>query len=104
LILTEIGVFVNTTGNAKKVISTAIGLTILGAAMLIFADAIKAMGAMSWGEIGKGLVTMTGALTIITVALNLMPKNMIITSTALIIVAEALSILGNALKNMGGMS
>lgn len=104
LVLAELALFVNLTGDAKRVISTAIGLTILGAAMLIFAEAVGNMGSLSWEEIGKGLLTMAGALTIITVALNFMPKNMILTGTGLVIVASALLIMAKALEDMGGMS
>jgi hypothetical protein len=104
VVLTELGIFVNLTGNAKKVISTAIGLTILGAAMIIFAEAINKMGSMSWEGIAKGLTTMAGALTIITIALNAMPKSMILTGAGLVVVASSLVILSKALTTMGGMS
>jgi len=104
VLLTEIALFINATPDAKRVISTATGLVILGAAMLIFASAIEKMGSMSLSEIGKGLLTMAGALGIIAVALNLMPKNMILTGTALVVIASALVILSKALENMGGMS
>jgi tape measure domain-containing protein len=104
VVLAEVAIFVNVTGDAKRVTSTAVGLTILGAAMLIFAQAISNMGNMSWEQLAKGLITMAGALTIVTVAMNLMPKDMILTGTGLVIVASALVIMADALKSMGGMS
>lgn len=104
LVLTELAIFVNTTGNASKVISTAIGLTILGAALLIISNAVSNMGDMSWEQIAKGLLTMAGALTLITVAMNFMPKDMILTGSGLVVVASALLILSKALSSMGGMS
>lgn len=104
LVLAELAIFVNTTGNASKVISTAIGLTILGAALLIISNAVSNMGKMSWEQIAKGLLTMAGALTLITVAMNFMPKDMILTGAGLVIVASALIILSKALSSMGGMS
>lgn len=104
VVLAEVALFVNTTGNAKHVISTAIGLTILAASMLIFAQAIGQMGKMSWDQIGKGLGTMAGALLIVTLAINQMPKGMIFTGVGLIAIATALIILSKALQTMGGMS
>lgn len=104
VVLAELAIFVKLTGDSKKVTSTAIGLTILGAAMLIFASAVSKMGSLPGDEIVKGLVAMGGALTIITSALNFMPKNMILIGTGLVAVAGALVIMSNALLNMGGMS
>lgn len=103
-ILAELAIFVNVTGDVKRVMTTAIGLTILGAAMLIFAQAIGSMGSLSFEEIGKGLMTMAASLAIVTAALNFMPSNMVLTGVGLIAVATALVILAKALQSMGGMS
>jgi len=103
-VFTALAIFVNATGDAKKVISTAIGLTILGAAMLIFASAIEKMGNLSMEQIGKGLLTMGAALGIITLALQFMPKSTISIGIGLLAIAAALLILSTALSNMGGMS
>lgn len=59
-LLTELAVFTKVTANAKPVISTATAMTILGAAMLVFGEAVEKMGNLSWGEIGRGLTTMAG--------------------------------------------
>lgn len=104
LVLAELALFVNLTGNASKVTSTAVGLTILGAAMLIFSQAISQMGSLSIETIGKGLISMAGALTVITVAMNLLPKGMVTKATGILVVSAALVVLSKALENMGGMS
>ena len=104
IVLAELAIFVNVTGNAKKVTSTATGLVILGSAMLIMANAIGKMGSFSWEQIGKGLLTMASALTIMGVAMKLIPKSTIITATGLVVLSSALVILSKALANMGGMS
>jgi hypothetical protein len=101
-VLAEIAAFSQLTG--KGIIGTAVGMTIIAASMLIFAVAIKNMGDLSWEEIGKGLVTMGGALGIIATAMNLMPKNMLGSSLGLILIASAMVILADALGKMGGMS
>lgn len=104
VILLELTLFINATPDAKRVISTALGLVILGAAMLIFASAIEKMGNMSLEQIGKGLLTMAGALTAIVLALQIMPKNMVTIGIGMIGIATALLILSKALTTMGGMT
>lgn len=104
ILLLELSLFANSTGNSKRIISTAAGLTILGVSMLIFGEAIKNMGAMSWESISKGLTTMAGALVIITATMNKMPNNMVLTGAGLVIVAGSLLILSQALSTMGGMT
>lgn len=103
-LLAEITLFTNLTGNAKHVISTGMALIAIGAAMKIFASAVKDFSIISWGEIARGLVTMAGALTAVTVAVNFMPKNMIGIGTGLIAVSAALVIIANALSKMSGMT
>ena len=44
VVLTELAVFTKVTANAKHVVSTATAMTILGAAMLVFGEAVKKMG------------------------------------------------------------
>lgn len=104
VVLTELAVFTKVTANAKHVISTATAMTILGAAMLVFAEAVEKMGDLSWGEIGRGLTTMAGSLAAVTVAMNLLPNGMISKATGMVEVGAALLIIGEAVRNMGGMS
>lgn len=104
VVLTELAVFTKVTANAKHVVSTATAMTILGAAMLVFGEAVKKMGNLSWGEIGRGLTTMAGSLTAVTVAMNLLPNGMMSKATGMIEVGAALLIIGEAVRNMGGMS
>lgn len=104
VLLAEIAIFTNLTGNAKHVISTGVALIAIGAAMKIFASAVQDMASMSWEELAKGLTGMAGALLAVTVAVNFMPKNMVGIGVGLIAVSTALVILANALDKMGGMS
>lgn len=103
IVLAEIVAFTRLTGNAQHVIATSTALIGIGAAMKILAAAVKDFSAMNWGELAVGLVGMAGALTAVTVAINLMPKNMIAIGTGLIAVSTALLIMASALENMGGM-
>ena len=103
-LLLEIAAFTNLTGNAKHVISTGIALIAIAAAMKILASAMQDFGSMSWEEVAKGFIAMGVALAAITLAVNFMPKNMILIGIGLIAVAAALLIVADTLNKMGGMS
>ena len=102
-LLAELAVFTNLAGNAKHVMSTGVALIAIGAAMKIFASAVKDFGQLQWDEIGRGLTAMGGALAEVAIAVNLMPKNMIGMGTGLVIVGGALEIIANCMSKFGGM-
>lgn len=103
IVLAEIVAFTRLTGNAQHVVATSTALIGIGAAMKILASAVKDFSTMNWSELAVGLVGMAGALAAVTIAVNLMPKNMIAIGTGLIAVSTALLIMASALENMGGM-
>lgn len=102
-LLAELAIFTNLAGNAKHVMSTGVALIAIGAAMKIFASAVKDFGQLQWDEIGRGLTAMGGALAEVAIAVNLMPKNMIGIGTGLVIVGGALEIIANCMSKFGGM-
>lgn len=102
-LLAELAVFTNLAGNAKHVMSTGVALIAIGAAMKIFASAVKDFGQLQWDEIGRGLTAMGGALAEVAIAVNLMPKNMIGIGTGLVIIGGALEIIANCMSKFGGM-
>ena len=102
-LLAELAVFTNLAGNAKHVMSTGVALIAIGAAMKIFAYAVKDFGQLQWDEIGRGLTAMGGALAEVAIAVNLMPKNMIGIGTGLVIVGGALETIANCMSKFGGM-
>lgn len=102
-LLAELAVFTNLAGNAKHVMSTGVALIAIGAAMKIFASAVKDFSQLQWDEIGRGLTAMGGALAEVAIAVNLMPKNMIGIGTGLVIVGGALEIIANCMSKFGGM-
>lgn len=104
VVFTQVALFMQLTGGATKVTSTAIGMTILGAAMLVFSSAIESLGSMSIEQIAKGLIAMGGSLTIIAGALALLPRNMISQGAGLVVIATSLNILSSALNSMGTSS
>lgn len=103
-LMAEIALFLNTAKFSGKAVSTATGILVLSAAIKVLASACKDFGSMQWDEIGRGLTVMAGALAEITLAVNLMPKNMVSTGVGLIAVAGALTILSNVLSTMGNFT
>ena len=103
-LLVELTVFTRLTGNAKHVLSTATSMILLGAALKIMASAVKDFGSMSWDEIGRGLVTMAGALAEVVIAMNTMPKSTLLIGTGLVVVGAALKVLASAMKDFSSMS
>ena len=105
VLLAEIAIFTKLTGNAQNIISTGAALVIIAASMKIFASAIKDFSEIGdWEDLARGLTGMAGALASVTVAVNLMPKDMISKGLGLTAVAAALVILAKALNDMGNMS
>lgn len=103
-LLLALGLFTKLTGNAKNMVGVGIGMVLLGASMKIFASAVKDFAGMSWEEIGRGLAAMAGALVAVTLAMNLMPKNLLLQATRLVIVAAAMKVMVSALSGFAGMS
>lgn len=103
-VLLEIVAFMKLMGDSKKMITTATGVTILGAAMLIFSNAVKGFAEMSWEELARGLLGMGIALASIAVAMNNMPTTTPIIASGLLLVGAALKIIASSVKDFGGMS
>lgn len=103
-LLLELAIFAKLTGNAKNIVSTGIALVAIGAAMKIFASAITDLAALSWSQLGVGLVGIAGSLLAVSLATKLMPKNLVATGIGLVAVGAALLIVADALTTMGGTS
>ena len=104
-LLVALSSFANATANVKNVTSTAIGMTILGAAMLVFGQAIKMIGSIPLPTLATGIIAMGAALFIIAGAVNALPqKGMIGTGVGMIAIASSLLILASAMESIGNMS
>jgi tape measure domain-containing protein len=84
-------------------IVTAASLLIVAAALQIMSGALTTMGDMSWSEIGKSMVELFGALTLISLAMIAMTEALP-GAAALIVVAAALAILAPVLVTLGAQS
>jgi len=76
----------------------AIALTVVSGALLLLVPTLLALGSMSWESIGKGLVTLAGALTIMGVAGLLMAPVV----PALIGLGAAIALFGAGIALAGG--
>ena len=109
---------------AKGLVTMAGGLALMGAALTLIpptsvlsaaaifivaasldriGEALAKMGGMSWGEIARGLVTLAGALTIITLAMIFMTEALP-GAAALLVVAAALQVMVPALQAFGELT
>ncbi len=72
--------------------------------LLILATALKKLATLSWGDISKSLVVMGGALFILVMAINNLPRWSLIKAIAMIPLTSSLLILGLALKKLAKLS
>lgn len=84
-------------------ILSAAAIFVVAASLGMIADALQQMSGMTWGEIAKGIVTLAGALTIISVALGLLPPQSLLSAAAIFVVASSLGMIGDALTTFGDM-
>ena len=104
IILSELSIFLQTTKSAKGVITTAIGMIILGGAILILSNGVAALAKIPTNQLVKGLVGMASALSIIALAVRMIPKSTIVTAAGLVVLGGALHVITAAVQSMGGMS
>ena len=80
------------------------GIILLAAGIKILASAVADMSKLSWGGIAKGLVTLAGALAVITGALYLIPPTAPLAAAGVLGVAISLGLVAKALDKMAQMS
>lgn len=85
-------------------IFSAAGVLIVASSLGLIADGVKKMATMSWGEIGRGLTVMAGALLAIAVAIGFLPPTSLFSAAAVLVVAASLGMIQQALGKMSGMT
>ena len=75
----------------------------VAASLLILSQVMNQLSGLSWEEIGRGLISLAGGLTVIAVALRAM-KSTIAGAAAMLVMTTALLGLVPVLKILGGMS
>lgn len=103
IVLAEVALFTNAAGYAKHVVSSAVSLTIMGAALKIFASAAKDFGMIPIEQLVKGLSGIGAALGVVALAMNVIPKNAVAIGTGLVIAGGALEIMADVMGKIGSM-
>lgn len=88
----------------QAMISTGIGLLAISAALNAIYLAVKSFSSLSWKEMAKGLVGVAGALVGIAIAMNLMPKGMILQAAGLAAIAGSLILIEKVMVSMAKLS
>lgn len=88
----------------KGAVLQGAGILLLAAGIKILASAVTDMAKLSWNEVAKGLVTLAGALGIITGALMLIPPTAPLAALGVLGVAISLGMVADALAKMAKMS
>lgn len=88
----------------KGAVLQGAGILLLAAGIKILASAVADMAELSWDEIARGLVTLAGALGIITGALMLIPPTAPLAAAGVLLTAVSLGMIADALADMAKMS
>ena len=105
VILTGLSVFSRFGTTSGGIITTAIGLTALAAALNLMAPAVKSLGSMSWENLAKGLLGMAGALVVLGTASALLSGGKLsLVAVGVGLMSASLLVLSSALQSLSGMS
>lgn len=87
----------------KGLISSAVAMVLIGAALNVMVSAIASLGKLSIATLVKGIASIAAVLLILVVAMNVM-EGSILGAAALVIAAASVLILAKALGSLGGLS
>lgn len=88
----------------KAGVLSGAGLVLLAAGVSILAKAVANIAKLSWSEIARGLVALTGALGILVAALVVIPPDAVLGAGSILLVSLSLGKVASALQVMGSMS
>ena len=91
--------------NPENALRKALSMLVLANSLIILAGSLKILGSMNWEEIKRSLVAMAGSLTILTIIMNLLPKNGgIFKSIGLLGAVTSMIVLAGSLKILATMN
>ena len=91
--------------NPENALRKALSMLVLANSLTILAGSLKILGSMNWEEIKRSLVAMAGSLTILTIIMNLLPKNGgIFKSIGLLGAVTSMIVLAGSLKILATMN
>ena len=85
-------------------IGSAAGVLIVAISLGLIAKALGQLGKMSWGEIGKSITALLGALTLIAAALYVIPPTAPLGAAGVLIVAISLGMIAQTLQKFSEFS
>jgi len=97
-VLVSMAVFLALVGEPKKLISMGVGMIAIAAAMLILSSALGKMGALEPDQLDRGLKGIGVSLAAIAIAMNLLPKGMLVKAIGLAVVAGSVLLLATSLS------
>ena len=105
VLMAEISLFLNTAKFDGKVKSTAVGIVILSAALLILTNTVKALGGMDINQLTQGLISIGVLLAEIVAFTKLTSgtKAMVSMGAGLILLGASMKIFASAVKDLGSM-
>ena len=104
LVLAELAAFTSVTSGSSGMISTAIGMTILAASMLVLTQGINALGKMDVNTLQQGLAGLAASLLLVTASMKLMPNNAMSIGFGMLEMAASIMLLSTSLTTLGGMN
>lgn len=90
--------------DSEGLIRAGIAMGAMSIALYILSKAVQSFATMSWGEIAKGLTSVYIGLALIVQAMNMMPKEgMVSAGASIVLIATGLRILANAVQAFADM-
>jgi tape measure domain-containing protein len=90
-------------GGGVGLIAQAAGLGLLAVALTILGAAVKIFASMSWEQLAKGLLGAIGAIAGIGLAMNAFPASAILMGPSLVLIAFGLSMIAGAVAAFGNL-
>ena len=92
----------------RQLLKTGVALSIIGASMIIFAEAINRVGQLNIDQVGSAMAGLAGAMLLAIAALaavDMLPgeRELIKTGAALIVIGGAMIIFGEAINHLAGL-
>lgn len=87
----------------QTTLAQAVSVSVLGVSLSILASALKKLGAISWGQLLRGISAMGVSLVAIALAMRLMPSNVGKSALSILVISSAVSILAKAVNNFGNI-
>lgn len=104
-LLAELVLFTKLVGDGKGIMKVGTAMVPLATGILILSVAVKSLADLSWEELAKGLIGLSGALLSISVMSKIVsPGEMLAMGLAMTPLATGILVLSVAIKSLGGLS